>query len=136
MRGIQSPLIEYVLEADRELLPEEKTVWYLKTMSVKERIPITNSYAKSLKTDMVKGGSSYDEDKMWRAKRAEWLATVEKVKNYQFGYKYAEMQAKGPIDVESPQELAMILEDLPSDCVTELMDAANKMPDSEILKKK
>jgi hypothetical protein len=137
MKGFQSEIITYICEADKDNLLDEKTTWHLRTMSVKDRLPITNSFAKAVKSDQFSGKTSFEEDRMWAAKRNEWLATVAKIENYQFGYKFSDLQAKGWIPViEDQATIALVLEDLPVDVITELLDAANKLTASESMLKK
>ena len=113
----------YILKVDKDSPVQEQTIWHLKILTALDSTASTRRYAKAFKTGF-RGESEVIEANLKKAVRGDFLDAVVKVENWQFGYKYPELKAKGRIDVTERAELEQLFDELPDDWAKEIVDAA------------
>lgn len=122
MQGPQQEVYPYVLKAERDASPNEQTIWYLKIMTAMDSSSSLRRYAKAFKTG-ARGESDVIEPNYKRAYRGDFLDIVQKVENYQFGYKFLELQAQGYLALIEGDMLSKVFEEMPDGTAKELIDA-------------
>jgi len=122
MRGPVSPTFDYVLKCEREALTEEKTVWSLKVLTAADSSASLRKYSKAF----INSGNKQelDEVRYKQAFRSEFLDVVKQVTNYQFGFKFPDLQEQGYLTTDEPDVIVKIFEELPEAYVRELIETA------------
>lgn len=124
-RGIQRPVVRYILKMDEGLPTEEQTIFHINQLSYLESVPSTKRNIRAYSSD-VKGRGDIDPDRFKRAKKEDFVEAVNKVENYLFGYHFPDLQEEGWIkEFEDRDTIMKLLEDLPGDAVREILDVAN-----------
>jgi hypothetical protein len=122
MQAPQQEVYQYVLKMEKDAPANEQTIWHLKIMTAMDSSSSLRRYAKAFKTG-ARGESDVIEPNYKRAYRGDFLDIVKKVENYQFGYKFPELQAQGYLPVIEEDMISKVFEELPDGIAKEIIDA-------------
>jgi hypothetical protein len=124
MRGIQAETIPYTLECDLGLPKEQRTTWHIRIQTI---IDDSKSAHRLNKAFIMKNNQTeIDERQYLRAQKGKWEDVIKKVENYEFGYKFPDLQAKGRIaEIEDADTIIKIAYDIPTELRNELLKIAD-----------
>ncbi len=122
MRGPTQSSFKYVLKSERESLPSEQTIFYVKVLTALDTAASLRRYSKAFTS--IGNRTEVNESQYVKSYRAEFIDCVEKVENYKFGYKFKELMDKGYITFDDPETIGKMFEELPEGVVKEVIEAA------------
>jgi hypothetical protein len=124
MRGIQAETIPYILECDAGLPKDKQTIWHIRIQTIID----DSKSAKRLNRAFIQKNNQteIDERQYLRAQKGKWEDVIKKVENYEFGYKFPDLQAKGRIaEIDDVDTIVKIAYDIPTELRNELLKIAD-----------
>jgi len=117
MKGIQAPTVKYTLERDRDpdVPQKERTTWHIKIFTPVDQVRVSKRLNRAIKVGAGSNTADIDDRNYLKAQKGDWQDAVQRVENYQFGYKFEEERDKGYIkNIEDPDMIMRIFEDIPT----------------------
>ena len=131
MRGVTREAMPYVCEADRDLLENEQTTFWLIQKNNKMQNESIRRYARA-SSEGRGGAREFDDRKLSAADIEEFQAVCTKVENYCWSEEYLKNHSNASVDengfqaeITDPSALADIVRDMPAGALSEVFDAVN-----------
>lgn len=119
IRGIsKDDILRYVPECERDLLPEEQTVFWIRPRTGADANAVLSKYSPAMK-DEAGGRRSMDVQRMNSADLSNFLTAVQKVENFLFAG-----EESPTAEIQEEDGLTRIWKQLEANILTEVLNAS------------